>query len=332
MNKKTLVSGITSTGKLTLGNYIGAIRNFVKLQDEFNMFIFVADLHSLTNEIVPSVLRKNIKEIAALYLACGLDPEKTVLFKQSDVYEHGLMQWILLNQTTIGELSRMTQFKDKSSKITHANNTESIPSGLLTYPTLMAADILLYNPNLVPVGQDQVQHLELTRKIARKLNNKYNTKFNEPTTFVPETGAKIMSLTNPTKKMSKSSDDINGTIFLLEDPELAYKKIKKSITDSENKVYHDPSKPGVSNLLEIYACLENKSLKEAQEIFKDKNYLELKEGVGNSVKNFLTKLQAKYQENYKRVDEILNQGKIKAQKVASYNLNNLMKKIGIRDK
>lgn len=326
--KKRLVSGITATGNLTIGNYIGAIKNFVKLQDEYDMYIFVADLHALTIDIEPEVLKQNRKNIMALYIAAGLNPEKTTLFYQSQVPAHGMMNWFMENQTTLGELSRMTQFKDKGG-IKEANGTEKIKTGLLTYPTLMAGDILLYNPSLVPVGADQKQHLELTRNIAQRFNNRYGNTFVIPEPFIPELGAKITSLTDPLKKMSKSDPSAKSTIYLLDNPEEAYKKIQKAVTDSEGKVYVSNDKPGVTNLLTIYASLKDISLTEAEAIFKDKNYGELKQGVGEVVKTFLTELQIKFNVALNQIDEISKKGADKAQTLANQTLEDIKNKIGL---
>ena len=326
--KKRILSGITATGTLTIGNYIGAIKNFVKLQDDNELFIFIADLHALTNDIDPKVLQKNKRDIMALYIASGLDPKKTVLFNQSDVWAHGQMNWILENQTTIGELSRMTQFKDKSSK-KQKNGTEMIKTGLLTYPTLMAGDILLYNADLVPVGKDQKQHLELTRNIAQRFNNKYGNILNVPEVYIPKIGSKIMSLTDPTEKMSKSSTKEKSFISLLDDPEVAYKKIMKSVTDSEGKVYISDDKPGVLNLLTIYASLKDMTLEEVENKYKETDYGAFKNDVGIVVKEFLIDLQKKYKEALKQIDTISISGAEKAKKVANATLNKVQKAIGL---
>lgn len=326
--KKRLVSGITATGKLTIGNYIGAIKNFVKLQDEYDLFVFVADLHALTIEIKPEILRQNKRDIMAIYLAAGLDPEKTTLFYQSDIKAHGQMNWLLENQTTIGELSRMTQFKEKS-KTKVSNGTEKVKTGLLTYPTLMAGDILLYNADIVPVGKDQKQHIELTKNIANRFNNKYGETFIIPEFSTPKLGSKIMSLTNPDKKMSKSSDKIKSYISLLDDPEVAYKKIMKTVTDSENKVYASEEKPGITNLLTIYASLENISLLEAELRTKDLNYGEFKAVVGQIVKTFLIELQLKYKNAIEIIDEVSTQGAKKARLIANKTLEKVEKKLGL---
>lgn len=326
---KRLVSGITATGKLTLGNYIGAIKNFVKLQDEYEMYIFVADMHALTIDIDPETLRKNKKDIMALYLAAGLDPQKTTLFFQSDVKAHGQMNWFMENMTTLGELERMTQFKDKSEKQKEANGTVKIKTGLLTYPALMAGDILLYNPELVPVGQDQKQHLELTRNIAERFNNRYGETFLIPNPYIPKVGAKIMSLQDPSKKMSKSDSNTKGFISLLDSPEEAFNKIKKAVTDSEGKIYLSDEKAGIKNLLTIYASLKDIPLENAEAKFKDKNYGELKIAVGEEVKEFLTNLQSKYHEALIQVDDIAAIGAEKARAVANETLKNIEKKLGL---
>lgn len=327
--KKRLVSGITATGNLTIGNYIGAIKNFIKLQDEYELFIFVADLHALTIDIKPEELQKNKRNIMALYLACGLDPKKATLFFQSDVLAHGYMSWIMENQTTIGELERMTQFKDKSQKQKEANGTIKVKTGLLTYPALMAGDILLYNPDIVPVGQDQLQHLELTRNIAERFNNRFGQTFKLPQAFVPKIGSKIMSLVDPSKKMSKSDENTKASIYLLDDPETAFSKIKKAVTDSENKIYISNEKAGVVNLLTIYAALKEISLEESESFFKEKNYGELKITVGEEVKNFLSSLQEKYQLALKNIDEVAKNGALKANEIANEQLNLVKSKLGL---
>ena len=329
-NKKTLLSGITATGKLTLGNYIGAIKNMVKLQDEYNSFVFIADLHALTLPIDPKILEQNRHNIYAIYLACGLDPNKTTIFFQSDVMEHGLMNWLIINNTTIGELSRMTQFKDKSQKVKSANGMDTIPTGLLVYPTLMVGDILLYNADLIPVGIDQKQHVELTRNIVQRLNNKYKTSFNEPNAYIPNVGAKIMSLVEPTKKMSKSDKNDKASIYLLDDPEVAYKKIMKAVTDSENKIYISNEKPGILNLLTIYSALNDLTLEESENKFKNKNYGELKISVAESVKSLLINIQSKYKDMLLRINELSKIGAEKATKIAKENLEKLMKGMGLK--
>lgn len=329
--KKRIVSGITATGTLTLGNYIGAIKNFIKHQDNYEMFIFVADLHALTTDIIPDELDKNRKDIFALYLACGLDYKKTTIFFQSDVSAHTKLNWLTTTNTNMGELSRMTQFKDKSSKTKQENGTENIGTGLFVYPTLMAADILLYNPEFVPVGIDQKQHLELTKNLANRLNKKYDLKFNEPKPLFSEIGSKIMSLKNPESKMSKSDIDKNASIFLLDDPQVAFNKIQKAVTDSENKVYYSDDKPGIKNLLVIFASLEEISIKEAENIFENYNYKEFKEAVGNVVKEFLTTIQINYNNSIGELSSISKIGAKKANIIAEENISKIMHKVGFKN-
>ena len=286
-----IVSGITATGKLTLGNYIGSIKNMIKLQNDYEQYIFVADLHALTTYIDPKELIENKKNIFALYLACGLDPQKTTLFFQSDVPAHSELNWIITTITNMGELSRMTQFKDKSQNIVKQDNkTEIIPTGLFVYPALMIVDIILYNPKAVLVGIDQKQHLELCQKIVKRMNTKYHLNFNEPKPIIPKIGNKIKSLVNPEQKMSKSDKNANASIYLLDDPEVAYKKIQRAVTDSENKIYISEDKPGVLNLLTIFASLKDISIEEAEKHFSNKTYKDLKEEVGEVVKQFLIKI------------------------------------------
>ena len=328
--KKVLLSGITATGKLTIANYIGAIKNMVNLQEKYDSYIFIADLHALTLPIEPEQLNKNKNDLFALYLACGINPNKSTLFFQSDVLEHGMMEWLITVNTTIGELSRMTQFKDKSTKIKSPNGMDTIPTGLLMYPTLMVGDILLYNANLIPVGIDQKQHVELTRNIVQRLNNKYKTTFNEPNPYIPNVGAKIMSLVEPTKKMSKSDKNDKASIYLLDDPEVAYKKIMKAITDSENKIYISNEKPGILNLLTIYSALNDLTLEESENKFKNKNYGELKISVAESVKSLLINIQSKYKDMLLRINELSKIGAEKATKIAKENLEKLMKGMGLK--
>ena len=328
--KKVLLSGITATGKLTIANYIGAIKNMVNLQEKYDSYIFIADLHALTLPIEPEQLNKNKYDLFALYLACGINPNKSTLFFQSDVLEHGMMEWLITVNTTIGELSRMTQFKDKSTKIKSPNGMDTIPTGLLMYPTLMVGDILLYNADLIPVGIDQKQHVELTRNIVQRLNNKYKTTFNEPNPYIPNVGAKIMSLVEPTKKMSKSDKNDKASIYLLDDPEVAYKKIMKAMTDSENKIYISNEKPGILNLLTIYSALNDLTLEESENKFKNKNYGELKISVAESVKSLLINIQSKYKDMLLRINELSKIGAEKATKIAKENLEKLMKGMGLK--
>ena len=328
MNKQKLVSGITATGNLTLGNYLGAIKNFIALQDKYEMYIFVADIHALTSNIDTKMLKDNREKIMALYLAAGLDPKKVILFHQSQVQAHSVLGWVLLMQTTMGVLSRITQFKDKSQKIKTSNGTDSIPTGLFAYPALMAADILLYNPDIVPVGQDQKQHLELTQSIAKRFNNKYGQTFNIPKPYIAQSGAKIMSLTDPTVKMSKSSHNPKSYISLLDSPNIARKKIMSAKTDSENKIYISKDKPGIVNLLEIYSGLKNIDLKNAEGHFANKNYKELKEETAQVVCDFLEKLQSNYEKCKNNIHKVSQEGAVKANKIANINLQKVFDKIG----
>lgn len=326
---KRMISGIKPTGKLTLGNYIGALKQFIKYQDEYEMYIFLADLHALTLPIEHDELLKNSEDILALYLACGLDPKKVVLFKQSDVAEHSELGYIMTCFSNMGELSRMTQYKDKTSSLKNDN----IPTGIFIYPTLMAADILLYDADYVPVGVDQKQHVELTRDLAIRFNNRYQKEiFKLPEPLMAKQGAKIYSLSNPSKKMSKSESE-KGTIYLLDDLKVTYKKIMSAVTDSSNEVYYDEvNKPGISNLLVIYSELSNQSVDEITKIYRHQGYGTFKKAVAECVVNILKQLQEKVQEikNSGIIKEILKQGQEKAKIVAREKVNEVYKIIGLR--
>ena len=326
---KRMISGIKPTGKLTLGNYIGALKQFIKYQDEYEMYIFLADLHALTLPIEHDELLKNSEDILALYLACGLDPKKVVLFKQSDVAEHSELGYIITCFSNMGELSRMTQYKDKTSSLKNDN----IPTGIFIYPTLMAADILLYDADYVPVGVDQKQHVELTRDLAIRFNNRYQKEiFKLPEPLMAKQGAKIYSLSNPSKKMSKSESE-KGTIYLLDDLKVTYKKIMSAVTDSSNEVYYDEvNKPGISNLLVIYSELSNQSVDEITKIYRHQGYGTFKKAVAECVVNTLKQLQEKVQEikNSGIIKEILKQGQEKAKIVAREKVNEVYKIIGLR--
>ncbi|MBS5483758.1 MAG: tryptophan--tRNA ligase, partial [Eubacterium sp.] len=289
-DKKVLYSAMQSTGTLTLGNYLGALDNWIKLADEYECFYAIADLHSLTVRQNPTELRKRAKDLYTLYVAAGLDPEKNCIYFQSHVSAHAELAWILNCFTYMGELNRMTQFKDKCAK--HADN---INSGLYTYPVLMASDILLYQTDLVPVGIDQKQHLELTRDIAERFNNIYGDVFTIPEPYIPKVGAKIMSLQEPEKKMSKSDENPNAYIALMDTPDAVRAKIRMAVTDSDGEIRYDPeNKPGVSNLLSIYGAIKGISPEEAQNDFVNMGYGALKEGVTESVLSVLVPLQQKY--------------------------------------
>ncbi|AKU80143.1 tryptophan--tRNA ligase [Spiroplasma turonicum] len=333
--KKRMVSGITATGTITLGNYIGAIKNFVSLQDEFEMFIFVANLHAITTHIDKTVLKNNIKNMIALYFACGLDPNKSNVFIQSEVLEHTQLCWILTCNSTIGELNRMTQFKDKSNKVKSTNGTDFIPTGLLTYPLLMASDILLYDPDYVPVGKDQKQHIELARNIAERMNNKYGEMFKIPEDYISKVGNKIMDLQDPTKKMSKSSENPKSYISLLDDLNTIDKKIKSALTDSENIVKYDPiNKPGISNLITIYSSITNIEPKDVENNFKNKDYGVFKNEVSKVVCDLISGIQKKYNEviNSNEIDNWLEEAANKARFIARKKLNKVMNLIGLNYK
>ena len=311
---QTMLSGIKPTGRLTLGNYIGAIRQFVEYQDEYEMYIFIANLHAITVAQDPKELKQNTKDLIALYLACGLDPEKVTLFLQSDVHQHAELGWILTCHSYMGELQRMTQYKDKTAK-----GETGITAGLFTYPCLMAADILMYDADFVPVGVDQKQHVELTRDIAERFNNRYGETFRIPQPLTPKVGAKIYSLQNPTKKMSKSEDNPKATIDLLDDPAAARKKIMSAVTDSLGTIQYDPeNQPGVSNLLMIHSSLSNEPLDALVARFQGKGYGDLKKETGQIVFDFLSDLQSRYREIIAsgKIDEILREGNEKASRIA----------------
>ncbi len=323
-----MLSGIKPTGQLHLGNYIGALKNFVKLQDEYEMFVFIANLHCITLPQDPKILKKNLKDCILLYLACGLDPHKATIFLQTDVPAHAQLGFIMTSNTYLGELNRMTQFKDKQAK-----GETLLTGGIYTYPSLMAADILLYDPAYVPVGEDQKQHVELTRDLAERMNNKYGCNFIIPKPLIAKVGARIMSLQNPQKKMSKSDDGEKGIIYLLDDPKIARKKIMSAVTDMVAKVHYDPiNQPGISNLMQIYSSLnQDKAMLEIEEEFKGKGYGEFKKVVADSVVHELEMIQANYKkiEEAGYVKEILKEGAQKANAIASKKLMQVQKKMGM---
>ena len=323
---KRLLSGIKPTGDLTLGNYIGALKQFSEMQKDYETFIFVADLHALTIYNDPSELKKKIRDIVAIYLACGLDPKYTTLFIQSENLYHANLGWIFECNTYMGEASRMTQYKEKSK------DNKNVSVGLFTYPMLMASDILLYDADVVPVGIDQKQHVELARNIALRFNNKYGDTFKIPEPIIPKTGEKIYDLQNPTKKMSKSSDSDKGCIILLEDPEVARKKIMSAVTDSESIVKYDSkNKPGISNLLVIYSSLMNISIEEAESKFNKSNYGEFKREVADVVVNFLTDLQKKYNSIISdgSIDVLLDKSNEKVREIAGKKVQEVFDKVGV---
>ncbi|WP_299092702.1 tryptophan--tRNA ligase [uncultured Metabacillus sp.] len=323
---KTIFSGIQPSGSVTLGNYIGALKQFVDLQDEYNCYFCIVDQHAITVAQDPAALRRNIRSLASLYLAVGIDPEKATLFIQSEVPAHAQAGWMLQCVSYIGELERMTQFKDKS------HGKEAVSAGLLTYPPLMAADILLYNTDLVPVGEDQKQHLELTRDLAERFNKKYNDILTIPEVRIPKVGARIMSLADPTKKMSKSDPNQKAFITLLDEPKQIEKKIKSAVTDSDGIVKYDKeNKPGVSNLLSIYSILTNEPIDQIEARYEGKGYGDFKRDVAEVVINTLAPIQEKYKHlmESKELDEILDKGAEKANAIASKTLKKMEKAMGL---
>ena len=323
---KRILTGLKPSGELTLGSYIGGIKGTIERQDKYESFIFVPDMHAITIKQDRELLKERIKKNVALYLACGVDPEKNVIYLQSENLYHANLSWVLECNTYIGEASRMTQYKDKSSK------GENITVGLFTYPVLMAADILLYDSDYVPVGVDQKQHVELARNIAERFNKNYGETFVVPEPLIPKVGAKIMDLQNPTKKMSKSDDTYKGVILLLDEEKVIRKKIMSAVTDSESKVYYDPeNKPGISNLLTIYSSLKEISIKEAEEHFKDYNYGNLKKEVADLVVEKLLIIQDKYNKliNSPEIDKILDRGKEITNNIAKKKLEEVFNKVGL---
>ena len=325
---KRVLTGLQPTGKLTLGNYIGAIRPMIKNQDEYESIMFIADMHAITVPQEPAKLKENIKNLLAIYLACGIDPNKNTIFLQSDNIYHANVSWILECLTPYGELSRMTQFKDKSLK------NQNFSAGLLTYPVLMASDILIYDVDYVPVGQDQKQHVELTRNIAERVNKKYKEEiFKIPTPLIIKNGAKIMDLVDPTKKMSKSTENQNGVIYLLDDEDVIRKKIMSAKTDSESIIkYDEENKPGISNLMTIYSVLENISIEAIEEKYKEANYGTFKKDVAESVIKNLKEIKTNYEEIIKDdsvIEKILEDGKNKTTKIAEEKYNKLKNIVGL---
>ncbi len=327
---KRMLSGIKPTGQLTLGNYIGALRNFVKYQDEYEMIVFIANLHCITEYQEPAQLRKNLTDAVALYLACGLNPNKATIFLQTDVHEHAELGYIMACNTYLGELNRMTQFKDKTAK-----GEKNLTAGLYTYPCLMAADILLYNANYVPVGEDQKQHVELTRDIANRFNNKYGETFVVPEPVIAKVGARIMSLQDPSKKMSKSDETNKGCIYLLDDLKVARKKIMSAVTDSVGVIQLDKeNQPGLYNLIEIASSLTNRDMQDIVDEFKDQGYGKLKAYVADVVCNELEQIQTRYNEILAShtLEKVLAEGAQKANKIAYQTLEEVKKKVGLEIK
>jgi tryptophanyl-tRNA synthetase len=326
MTRKRIFSGAQPTGELHIGNYLGALKNWVALQDEYESFYCIVNLHAITLPQDPKTLRQKTLDLARIYLAAGVDPERATIFIQSDVPEHAELTWILSCASRMGELERMTQFKDKGKR-----NTERAGVGLFTYPVLMAADILLYQTDLVPIGQDQKQHLELTRDLAERFNRDFGETFIIPDGYIPPVGAKIMSLQDPAKKMSKSDENPNGSIFLLDDADTITKKIKRAVTDSGTEINFDSERPAIANLLTIFQLLTGKTAEECVAHFQGKGYGDFKRGLAEVTVEFLRP----FQERVKQYDDdslnkILKKGAENARTVASATLADVYKKVGIR--
>ena len=329
-DKKILFSGMQATGNLTLGNYLGALKNWVSLADEYECFYSVVDMHSITVRQDPATLRKRARALLMLYIAAGIDPEKNCLYYQSHVSGHAELAWILNCFTYMGELNRMTQFKDKAAK--HADN---INAGLFTYPVLMAADILLYQADVVPVGIDQMQHLEITRTIAERFNNIYGDVFTVPEAYIGKVGAKIMSLQDPLKKMSKSDENPNGSIYLMDDRDTVIRKCKRAVTDSEGCIRYSDDQPGVKNLISIYCACTGKTPEQTEREFDGQGYGVFKEAVGEAINDILTPLQKKVAELEKEkdyIDGIIVNNAERAQYTANKTLRKVQKKIGFPER
>ena len=331
IKRPIVLSGVKPTGIPTLGNYLGALKNFAKLQNEmteYDFYIFVADMHAITVPQEPKELRANIKNVAALYLACGLEPDRLVLFLQSEVSEHLELGYVMQSISYMGELERMTQFKDKVAK----NQTQGVTSALFTYPALMAADILLYDAKYIPIGDDQKQHLELTRNLGNRFNNRFGNTFVIPEALVTKCGSRIMDLQVPTKKMSKSEDGDRGCIYLLEPINSIKKKIKSAITDSEAIVKYDKeNKPGISNLMTIYSAITNLSFEEIEKKYEGKGYGDFKGDLAEIVAEEISIVQEKYNRiiNSKELDELLDKGREQAKYMARRKMNKVYRKLGL---
>ncbi len=326
MERKTLYSAVQPSGNLTIGNYVGAIRNWIPLQDDYDCFLAMADMHAITVRQEPALLRRRTVELASLYLACGIDPEKCTLYVQSQVPQHAELTWVLNSLTYVGEMERMTQFKDKSRK--HADN---INMGLMDYPVLMAADILLYQTDLVPVGADQKQHLEIARDIALRFNNRYGETFRIPEPHIMKEGAKISSLQEPEKKMSKSDENPNASVYLSDDRDTVIRKFKRAVTDSGNEIRYSEEKKGVSNLLSIYAAFKNCTVAEAEKEFEGKGYGDFKLAVGETVADALAPVQKEQKrllDDKEYVASVLKAGQERAFKSARKTLSKVYRKVG----
>ena len=323
--KKRIFSGAQPTGELHIGNYLGALKNWVKLQDEYDAFYCIVNLHAITVSQDPKILRQKTLDLARIYLAAGVDAEKSTIFIQSDVAEHAELAWVLNCVARMGELERMTQFKDKSK-----GDAERASVGLFDYPVLMASDILLYQTDLVPVGRDQKQHLELTRDLAERFNRDYGETFVVPDPYIPPVGAKILSLKDPSKKMSKSDDNVNASIFLMDDADTITRKIKKAVTDSGTEITFDETRPAITNLLTIYHLMSGQSAEESEAHFAGKGYGDFKRELAETVVEYMRPFQAKVNDyDDEQLSEILRKGAEKAGEVASETLKNVYEKMGI---
>ena len=328
--EKMLFSGMQATNVLTIGNYLGALKNFVQLADEYNCLFCVVDEHSITVRQDPAVLRKQARDLLTLYIAAGLDPEKSIIYYQSHVPAHAELAWILNCYTYMGELQRMTQFKDKSAK--HADN---INAGLFDYPVLMAADILLYQADVVPVGADQMQHLELTRDIAIRFNNIYGDVFTVPEPYVGKVGARIQSLQDPSKKMSKSDENPNASIYMTDDRDTVIRKFRRAVTDSEACVRYSDEQPGIKNLISIYSCVTEKTPEEVEREFEGKGYGDFKTAVGEAVADVLAPIQARQKEllaDKAYIDGIIKNNAERASYLAEKTLRKVQKKVGFPER
>ena len=325
MNKKIILSGIQPSGELCIGNYLGALKNWKLLQNDYDSIFLIVDMHALTVSQIPAELRQRCLKFAALYIACGIEPENSIIAVQSHIHQHAELMWVLNSITYMGELNRMTQFKDKSK------NMKNINSALFSYPVLMAADILLYNADLVPVGADQKQHLELARDLAGRFNTKYSKTFKIPEPFIPEKGARIMSLQEPNKKMSKSDENMNNIISLLDSESQVIKKINRSVTDSDNKILCKNDKVGISNLLNIYASVSDKSIIELEKEYDGKSYSEFKSDLSENIIELLKPIQLKYNEiiyDKTWLEDLLISGSEKASFIARKTMSKVYRKVG----
>lgn len=328
-DKKIIFSGIQPTGTFTLGNYIGAIRNWGPLQEEYNCIYSIVDLHAITVKQDPVKLRQNTLQAYALLLACGIDPEKSIVFIQSHAKTHAELSWVLSCSTQFGELSRMTQFKDKSQK--HADD---VNAGLFTYPVLMAADILAYQADLVPIGADQKQHLELARNVAQRFNNKYGEFFTIPEPYIPKVGARVMSLQEPLKKMSKSDENVNATIFILDDKDTIIRKFKRAVTDSDTEIRYADGKDGINNLMTIYSAVTAKSFEEIEKEFSGKGYGDFKIAVGEAVADSLQPVRdnfAKLMQDKQYLKKCYTEGAQKALSISQKVVSKVYRKVGFVD-